>query len=709
MARADDRQPGGSGRLRRLGEVVLFESSEGRDHDVRARGVAPEDHAVQLGVQRRQLGDDLELASPGNGEGHHGISHWQPRRPGDEVGAVEAAVDTPDAVHVLVDLGKHRCRPFTRGRPHEHARVQLLHRADDFAWHVAVRHPDAELGLVVARDLAGVGKHPLKPGQRRTLGREVLRACEGPGEAEGRHHAGRRHGRRHGARRRHAEAGHHTWHQWHGARYPGGWHVRQGDVATVDQATFEDCVKVLVEVHGSDPEKALAGRLRVVLGVDQRVGHIDVLEATVKDAWRAAEHLHVESALPCDGTVHDVGVVRIQPHAVEFAVHLVRPADEESVALELIEVDEKPIHADIAGVEPTCDSAGEVRQRLLNAAAPGERLPAAAVLLGGLHRGAAAGVELGVGLLGERGPEDVGEELGPATDRHVRLVRALRRRAHRHVVVQLDAHPCAVLVEPRDIDGSPGVPAMEELLGELRTERHRLQRLDKVAVVDAALDDAAVVSPVRGELVEEVRCVGVVGKIHQPHPTAVAVLVGHMRGQGCLPELGCFRVVDAADVELLVVRGEGHHGVGRHGTPQPEVGELLGVVRPAALAADPGHVALVHCPADLGEVDLGELVLLQAVALRLEPALVVDLEPVVGVLSLGPELVELLVLRQLPLVQGHAIRAVAGLQLARALIAKLSEVACRVRVQVAGSVSPHGLFPRATQATFSIPSGLRQA
>mmetsp|Transcript_120834 Transcript_120834/g.353018 ORF Transcript_120834/g.353018 Transcript_120834/m.353018 type:complete len:230 (-) Transcript_120834:650-1339(-) len=229
-----------------------------------------------------------------------------------------------------------------------------------------------------------------------------------------------------------------------------------------------------MEIHRVHPKEALSSRLWKLLCVQQGVGHADILEATIEDAGRAAEDLDVETALPCHRSVHDVGVVGVEAHTMELAINLVRSAHKERVALELVDVNEKPVSGDVASAESTRYAAGEVGQGLLDVAAGVERLPATPVAVSALKCGTTKRMDLGIGLFDERRPQDIGKELRAAADGHVLIIAVPDRTSHRHKIVNLDTHPRPVLEKPCDVDGAPRIPAMEELPCKLRTQRDRL-------------------------------------------------------------------------------------------------------------------------------------------------------------------------------------------------------------------------------------------
>mmetsp|Transcript_88934 Transcript_88934/g.229435 ORF Transcript_88934/g.229435 Transcript_88934/m.229435 type:complete len:433 (-) Transcript_88934:112-1410(-) len=386
-----------------------------------------------------------------------------------------------------------------------------------------------------------------------------------------------------------------------------------------------------MEIEGSNPEEALRGGLGVLLGVDQAVRHRNVLQATIVHARRAREHLDVRLALEDRSAVDAVGVIEVETHSVEFAVGPVRAGDEQRVPLQLVEVDKESLHGHVARVEAPSHASGQVCHRLLYVATSSHRLPASSILFAPVWHYATSGEHLGVRLLDERRPQHVREELRPAADWRAPVRAIVAGRRYRHIVVDLDAHPGTVFVQAHDVDALCYVPAVEELAHELGPQRDSLQSLNKVAVIEATLAHAAHVRPVRGRLVEDVARVGVVRHVGQPHPRTVAEQVGHMAGHARLPQPGLLRVPLAAHVELAVMGREGHKPVGGVCPRQTQLcsWELLWVVGPTAIRADPLRVTCVDGPADHVKVDACEGLLLVAVALRVEPALVMELNAVV--------------------------------------------------------------------------------
>mmetsp|Transcript_52792 Transcript_52792/g.113022 ORF Transcript_52792/g.113022 Transcript_52792/m.113022 type:complete len:267 (+) Transcript_52792:917-1717(+) len=266
-----------------------------------------------------------------------------------------------------------------------------------------------------------------------------------------------------------------------------------------------------MEVQGRRPEEALGRPLRVLLGMDQAKRHGDVLEAAIVDPWGPTEDLHIELALKGDRAIHNARVIRVEPHPVNLAIQLMWPADKEGVPLELVEVDEESVGADVGRGEAAGDASGEVRQGLLDATTAADGLPAPPVLNGSLRRRASERMDFRVGLLDDRRPEHVGEKFGATTDRHIRVVRlVLARGPHRHVVVHLDAHPRPVFVEPCYVHRPANVPAVEELPCEFRPQCHSLQSLHKVAIVKGPLVDPATMRLGAAEVIEEVAGIRVV-------------------------------------------------------------------------------------------------------------------------------------------------------------------------------------------------------
>mmetsp|Transcript_52956 Transcript_52956/g.85739 ORF Transcript_52956/g.85739 Transcript_52956/m.85739 type:complete len:233 (-) Transcript_52956:270-968(-) len=177
-----------------------------------------------------------------------------------------------------------------------------------------------------------------------------------------------------------------------------------------------------------------------------------------------------------------------------------------------------------------------------------------------------------------------------------------------------------MLPEPSDIDRSPCVPAVEQLLHQFWSKSNGLQGFDEIAIVQASLDDASAMRLGR-EFIKEMDCIGVLPEVDEPDPDTTVVAVGI--GNSSWPELGSFRVVLAPHKELLVVRREGNDGIRCNGPHEPQIRKLIWIVHPASVVAKSSHLAInTRCDNSI-EMNLRKLFLLVAIALCVKPPSVV--------------------------------------------------------------------------------------
>mmetsp|Transcript_115923 Transcript_115923/g.328031 ORF Transcript_115923/g.328031 Transcript_115923/m.328031 type:complete len:201 (-) Transcript_115923:116-718(-) len=157
------------------------------------------------------------------------------------------------------------------------------------------------------------------------------------------------------------------------------------------------------------------------------------------------------------------------------AFGLVDVAAEDAGALHFVEVHPQLVTGHVASPIARRAAACEVREDLLHVATAAKHLPAS--------------VHLGVGLLYQRRPREVGAELRLAS--HWGAV-----PGHRQRVVDVDELPLAVLVKTEDEDSEAGIRVLhvaEHICDQLGFHRNGLQGCHHVEVLCATLVDSATV------------------------------------------------------------------------------------------------------------------------------------------------------------------------------------------------------------------------
>mmetsp|Transcript_12646 Transcript_12646/g.31874 ORF Transcript_12646/g.31874 Transcript_12646/m.31874 type:complete len:591 (-) Transcript_12646:602-2374(-) len=293
--------------------------------------------------------------------------------------------------------------------------------------------------------------------------------------------------------------------QCRGARsgQPRGRHAWEADIGAVHEPALEDSLEVVVEVGDAEPEEAVLGLLGVCPQEMVRDDDVVVKPSREDPIWRGAEYLHVALAVVVGRPIHGVVCKGVQPHAVPDATRVVHATDEQAIALQLVQVDEEPVRGHVLRREGRCHAARQICQRLIDAAAAAEGLPAAGIVGCLPDAVVAQRAGLAVGLLDERGPQHGWEVLGVATKRLVVVLLLPRLVTGGDEVVDLDTEPSPVHEEPHREDGEVDVPGVEQAMHKARSQGDRIQRLDHVRVLEGALEDPAAVRLLR-EVVKEV-------------------------------------------------------------------------------------------------------------------------------------------------------------------------------------------------------------
>mmetsp|Transcript_25992 Transcript_25992/g.68202 ORF Transcript_25992/g.68202 Transcript_25992/m.68202 type:complete len:290 (-) Transcript_25992:911-1780(-) len=271
---------------------------------------------------------------------------------------------------------------------------------------------DLELWLVLTSHCAGAREYPLEESEWHTFRRSVPESDPCLATHHGRHvwldlqrSTRRPAGRLHVGNYRARGWGEITGNSWR-------WHARDPHIPAVHKPALKNHVEVAVKIVDRHPEKAILRFLWVQFRIDQRPRNRNILQSSVVQAWRSTEDLHEEATLKIDSAVHGVGIIGIESHTMHFAIDLVGSTHEESVSLEVIQVYEKAICSDITSLEPASHAPCQISERLLHLTTTPDRLPTTrAHLTHGTH-----GVDLGVRLLHQRGPKNIGKVLRATTN-----------------------------------------------------------------------------------------------------------------------------------------------------------------------------------------------------------------------------------------------------------------------------------------------------
>mmetsp|Transcript_35370 Transcript_35370/g.81601 ORF Transcript_35370/g.81601 Transcript_35370/m.81601 type:complete len:286 (-) Transcript_35370:885-1742(-) len=275
--------------------------------------------------------------------------------------------------------------------------------------------------LILPHNFSRIGKHPFVPRQRLAISPDMLYpfsahlSCVHLLEMASvckrclPWNSGKIHG---GGRGHHAVCHHRQVRWWRPDNFePRRWHVRQGHVASVDESALEDRPKIFVKIFGVQPEETIFPPLRVLRAPRQSIWNGDILEPTIIDPGPSTEKLEVETTFPLNRAVDGVRVVRIESHTLQLAVDHVRSANEESVPLQIMDVDEQPVRRNVFGVEAASHTSGKVCKSILNLAASVEGLPASHIFLRHRARREAQRVDLGICLLHQAWPNHIREVL----------------------------------------------------------------------------------------------------------------------------------------------------------------------------------------------------------------------------------------------------------------------------------------------------------
>jgi hypothetical protein len=159
-------------------------------------------------------------------------------------------------------------------------------------------------------------------------------------------------------------------------------------------------------------------------------------------------------------------------------------SDEETVPLKLVKIDEEAIRVHIHRVERPCDAAGKVCKSLFDTASAADGFPSSRA---DPWPARPNGADLGICLFDKRKPKHIRKKLRTAAEWLVCQRSIAPRQRRRNVVVDLGAHPGAILEESHHIHGPVHVSAMDQLPCKPWPKRDRIQGLYEITIVELAL------------------------------------------------------------------------------------------------------------------------------------------------------------------------------------------------------------------------------